>query len=148
MVRRDQNGEIGEERSERGDLRGSIINFPGCHVVAPSDMMDNRVGAIKERLRNAGLGGKAGVNFDDFDSRLKCNIHCRLLCSATVLNLPQVSMALSGNGTNYTNHLYLITVVLFVSPFQEMPPNLPLPLETGAVISSPLVGVAWRCVQW
>lgn len=33
----------------------------GCHVVAPSDMMDNRVGAIKERLRTAGLGGKVAV---------------------------------------------------------------------------------------
>ena len=30
----------------------------GCHVVAPSDMMDNRVAAIKRRLADAGLAGK------------------------------------------------------------------------------------------
>ena len=33
-------------------------NFTGCHVVAPSDMMDNRVAAIKRRLADAGLAGK------------------------------------------------------------------------------------------
>ncbi|CAI8017814.1 Delta-aminolevulinic acid dehydratase [Geodia barretti] len=33
----------------------------GCHVVAPSDMMDNRVAAIKTGLLEAGLGGKASV---------------------------------------------------------------------------------------
>ena len=32
-------------------------------MVAPSDMMDNRVGAIKNRLKEAGLGGKVG-SFD------------------------------------------------------------------------------------
>lgn len=30
----------------------------GCHVIAPSDMMDNRVAAIKAGLSTAGLGGK------------------------------------------------------------------------------------------
>jgi delta-aminolevulinic acid dehydratase/porphobilinogen synthase len=30
-------------------------------VVAPSDMMDNRVAAIKTGLLEAGLGGKASV---------------------------------------------------------------------------------------
>lgn len=33
----------------------------GCHVVAPSDMMDNRVGAIKKLLSENGLGGKVAV---------------------------------------------------------------------------------------
>jgi porphobilinogen synthase len=33
----------------------------GCHVVAPSDMMDNRVAAIKTGLLEAGLGGKVAV---------------------------------------------------------------------------------------
>lgn len=32
----------------------------GCHVIAPSDMMDNRVAAIKTALQEAGLGGKVG----------------------------------------------------------------------------------------
>lgn len=36
----------------------SNIIFAGCHVVAPSDMMDNRVAAIKRRLADAGLAGK------------------------------------------------------------------------------------------
>ena len=30
-------------------------------MVAPSDMMDNRVGAIKKKLAEAGLGGKVGL---------------------------------------------------------------------------------------
>ncbi|KAK2566957.1 Delta-aminolevulinic acid dehydratase [Acropora cervicornis] len=30
----------------------------GCHVIAPSDMMDNRVGAIKDILHQNGFGGK------------------------------------------------------------------------------------------
>ena len=30
----------------------------GCHVVAPSDMMDNRIAAIKRRLADSGLAGK------------------------------------------------------------------------------------------
>ena len=30
-------------------------------MVAPSDMMDNRVGAIKSKLKEAGLGGKVQV---------------------------------------------------------------------------------------
>lgn len=33
----------------------------GCHVLAPSDMMDNRVGAIKKLLHESGLGGKVAV---------------------------------------------------------------------------------------
>ena len=33
----------------------------GCQVIAPSDMMDGRVGAIKSALRNNGLGGKVAV---------------------------------------------------------------------------------------
>lgn len=33
----------------------------GCHVIAPSDMMDNRVAAIKAGLSTAGLGGKVAV---------------------------------------------------------------------------------------
>ena len=31
-------------------------------MVAPSDMMDNRVGAIKKRLKEAGLGGKVHIH--------------------------------------------------------------------------------------
>ena len=30
----------------------------GCHVIAPSDMMDNRVAAIKASLLVEGLGGR------------------------------------------------------------------------------------------
>lgn len=30
----------------------------GCHVVAPSDMMDNRIAAIKDILHKNGYGGK------------------------------------------------------------------------------------------
>lgn len=33
----------------------------GCHVVAPSDMMDGRVGAIKEALMAHGLGNRVSV---------------------------------------------------------------------------------------
>nr|CAE02648.1 delta-aminolevulinic acid dehydratase [Suberites domuncula] len=33
----------------------------GCQVIAPSDMMDNRVGAIKQALKEEGMGGKVAV---------------------------------------------------------------------------------------
>ncbi|PFX29748.1 delta-aminolevulinic acid dehydratase-like [Stylophora pistillata] len=33
----------------------------GCHVVAPSDMMDNRIAAIKDILHKNGYGGKVAV---------------------------------------------------------------------------------------
>ncbi|XP_041368084.1 delta-aminolevulinic acid dehydratase-like isoform X2 [Gigantopelta aegis] len=33
----------------------------GCQVIAPSDMMDGRIGAIKKRLRAAGLDNKVSV---------------------------------------------------------------------------------------
>lgn len=33
----------------------------GAHVIAPSDMMDGRVGAIKAALRGAGMGGRVAV---------------------------------------------------------------------------------------
>ncbi|KAF6211756.1 hypothetical protein GE061_012271 [Apolygus lucorum] len=33
----------------------------GAHIVAPSDMMDGRIGSIKEALRKAKLGSKASV---------------------------------------------------------------------------------------
>ncbi|KAI8836906.1 aminolevulinate dehydratase [Chytriomyces cf. hyalinus JEL632] len=33
----------------------------GCHVIAPSDMMDCRIGAIKEGLHEAGLAGNVAV---------------------------------------------------------------------------------------
>jgi len=48
-------------------LRGShcilknIIIILGAHVVAPSDMMDGRVGAIKQLLIANGLGSKVSV---------------------------------------------------------------------------------------
>ena len=35
----------------------------GAHVVAPSDMMDGRVGAIKASLAHAGLGGTAVMSY-------------------------------------------------------------------------------------
>lgn len=33
----------------------------GCHIVAPSDMMDGRVGVIKQALHNAGYGSRVAV---------------------------------------------------------------------------------------
>lgn len=35
-----------------------VIFCLGCHVIAPSDMMDNRVAAIKDLLHKNGFGGK------------------------------------------------------------------------------------------
>jgi len=39
-------------------LTNQIFFFAGCHVIAPSDMMDNRVAAIKSLLHKKGFGGK------------------------------------------------------------------------------------------
>ncbi|XP_059162610.1 delta-aminolevulinic acid dehydratase-like [Physella acuta] len=33
----------------------------GCHIIAPSDMMDGRIGAIKKALFNSGIGHKVSV---------------------------------------------------------------------------------------
>ena len=33
----------------------------GCHVIAPSDMMDGRVRSIKAALRDCGLGSRVSV---------------------------------------------------------------------------------------
>lgn len=33
----------------------------GCHIIAPSDMMDGRVRAIKQALISNGLGNKVNV---------------------------------------------------------------------------------------
>lgn len=38
-----------------------VFIYVGCHVVAPSDMMDGRVKAIKEALNEAGLGSSVSV---------------------------------------------------------------------------------------
>ena len=45
-------------------------------MVAPSDMMDNRVGAIKKRLLDAGLGGKVC----DLRLALMCMMHTCVGC--------------------------------------------------------------------
>ena len=37
------------------------IEHAGAHVVAPSDMMDGRVAAIKQNLHSAGLAGKTAI---------------------------------------------------------------------------------------
>lgn len=34
------------------------MTLTGCQVIAPSDMMDNRVAAIKQALSDEGLAGK------------------------------------------------------------------------------------------
>ena len=40
------------------NFHNGMVYPVGCHVVAPSDMMDNRVAAIKRRLADADLAGK------------------------------------------------------------------------------------------
>ena len=35
--------------------------FPGCHIIAPSDMMDGRIGAIKKSLLENGYGSRVSV---------------------------------------------------------------------------------------
>jgi hypothetical protein len=38
-----------------------VCQFSGAHIVAPSDMMDGRIGAIKRGLIVAGLGNRVAV---------------------------------------------------------------------------------------
>lgn len=41
------------------DIKVGCLRFAaGCHIIAPSDMMDGRVGAIKQALLSIGLGNK------------------------------------------------------------------------------------------
>ena len=40
-----------------------VAHPAGCHVVAPSDMMDNRVAAIKQSLLEADLGDKVRLTW-------------------------------------------------------------------------------------
>lgn len=35
--------------------------YPGCHIIAPSDMMDGRIAAIKQALISNDLGNKVAV---------------------------------------------------------------------------------------
>jgi len=44
------------------DVHLLLHDHKGCHVVAPSDMMDNRVGAIKDALEENGLGSKVRMH--------------------------------------------------------------------------------------
>ncbi|NWU63766.1 HEM2 dehydratase, partial [Pterocles burchelli] len=45
-----------------GRLGGLLCSFPaGCHIVAPSDMMDGRVAAMKNALISNDLGNKVSV---------------------------------------------------------------------------------------
>ena len=39
-------------------LNSPVYSPVGCHVIAPSDMMDNRIAAIKDILHKNGYGGK------------------------------------------------------------------------------------------
>ena len=38
-----------------------LLSYTGCQVIAPSDMMDGRVGAIKQILLNNGLANKVSI---------------------------------------------------------------------------------------
>lgn len=38
-----------------------LSSVTGCHIIAPSDMMDGRVGAIKQTLRLNGLANRVSV---------------------------------------------------------------------------------------
>lgn len=56
----------------------------GCHVIAPSDMMDNRIAAIKDILHRMGYGGKVSYNTtttnfcflltDDYEMKRQVNL--------------------------------------------------------------------------
>ena len=35
--------------------------YTGCHIIAPSDMMDGRIGAIKKMLTENGYGSRVSV---------------------------------------------------------------------------------------
>ena len=39
----------------------AITSWSGCHMVAPSDMMDGRVGAIKDLLAKNGFGSRVTI---------------------------------------------------------------------------------------
>lgn len=56
------NGELDNERSIQllAKMAGKMA-LEGADIVAPSDMMDGRVAAIKEELRQLGLHGKVSV---------------------------------------------------------------------------------------
>ena len=58
----DDNMEINNVKSIEllADMAGKLAEA-GADVVAPSDMMDGRVGAIKDKLRHLGLDGKVSV---------------------------------------------------------------------------------------
>ncbi|CAI8017816.1 Delta-aminolevulinic acid dehydratase [Geodia barretti] len=57
----------------------------GCHVVAPSDMMDNRVAAIKTGLLEAGLGGKASVAVMSYSAKFASTFYGPFRCLACLL---------------------------------------------------------------
>jgi len=51
-------------RKQVNDFLWSLLyNSIGCHVVAPSDMMDNRIVAIKNALQAKALSNKVRILF-------------------------------------------------------------------------------------
>ena len=38
-----------------------LIFLTGCHIIAPSDMMDGRIGSIKAALTEAGYGNRVAI---------------------------------------------------------------------------------------
>lgn len=43
-----------------------LLYTVGCHVIAPSDMMDNRIASIKDMLHKNGFGGKVCLSAASF----------------------------------------------------------------------------------
>jgi porphobilinogen synthase len=58
----EQDGRLNNQKSiERLAQVSLAYGQAGAHIVAPSDMMDNRIGAIKAALINAGIANKVSV---------------------------------------------------------------------------------------
>ena len=83
---------INDESSVEILCRQSVVQAEaGCHVIAPSDMMDGRVGAIRRELDAAGFGGS---NY----------VLCRQICISVLRPLSRCnwpSGALKGDKNSY-----------------------------------------------
>ena len=71
-----ENNQIDNDKTVEILCKQAIVNAEaGCDVIAPSDMMDGRIGVIRDRLDNEGFGktiilSYAGIKSLEFDSEI------------------------------------------------------------------------------
>lgn len=97
------------------------MSIAGCQVIAPSDMMDGRVGAIKKIMFDNGLGNKVAVL--SYSAKFASGFYGPFRSAVFIY-------------INFTCHFFSIISISFIS--SEMRQNRHLRLETVGATNYPL----------